>query len=174
MKALNTTSNELDKRPIAITIICIMGFVGAALTIPMLFSEIALQIGTWFPPYSVFITAISLVCMIGLWFTKRWAAYVYFGLVVVNQLVLMTMGQWNILVLTVQGVIVITTLCYLDAKVKSSSAQFVRYIKRQIWAITVAYMLGIHNVYREEEKTPEDIVIVIEDVEKQENNTPKK
>lgn len=170
---LNQVHKDNIERPIAITVICILGFVGAALSIPMVFSDIARQIGDWFPPYSGSIAAISLTCMIGLWFTKKWAIYTYTCLVVLNQIVLITMGRWSLLVLIIQGVIVVVTLLYLDAKAKSISLQLVRYIRRQIWGITVAYMLGIHNSYKEVQKTPDDIVIVIEDVEAQEDSTPK-
>jgi hypothetical protein len=171
--SLNQAHEGNIERPTAITIICILGFVGAALSIPMAFSDIARQIGNWFPPYSGSVAAISLICMIGLWFTKKWAIYAYICLVVLNQIVLITMDKWNILVLIIQGIIVTVTLFHLDSKVKYTSYQLARYVKRQIWGITVAYMLGIHNSYKEVQKTPDDIVIVIEDVEAQEDSTPK-
>jgi len=173
IETLNQAHKDNIERPIAITVICILGFVGAALSIPMVFSDIAGQIGDWFPPYSGSIAAISLVCMIGLWFTKKWAIYAYICLVVLNQIVLITMGRWNILILIIQGIIVAVILLYLDAKVKSISHQLVRYVRRQIWAIIVAYMLGIHNSYKEVQKTPNDIVIIIEYIEEQEDSTPK-
>jgi hypothetical protein len=72
------------ERPLAITVICILGFIGAGLSIPKVFSDIAKQIGNWFPHYSGSITAISLFCMIGLWFTKKWAIYAYICLVPFN------------------------------------------------------------------------------------------
>jgi len=144
---LNQTHDGKIERPIAITVICILGFIGAALSITMVFSDIARQIGNWFPPYSGSIAAISLVCMIGLWFTKKWAIYTYICLVVLNQIVLITMGKWNILILIIQGIIVAVALLYLDSKIKSISHQLVRYVRRQIWAIIVAYMVGIHNFY---------------------------
>ena len=37
----------------------------------------------------------------------------------------------------------------------------------------VAYMLGVHNFYKGEDKTPDDIVITIEHNEVQEDGTPK-
>ncbi len=166
---LNQTHDGKIERPIAITVICILGFIGAALSIPMVFSDIARQIGDWFPPYSGSIAAISLVCMIGLWFTKKWAIYTYICLVVLNQIVLISMGRWNILILIIQGIIVAVTLLYLDSNIKSISHQFVRYLRRQTWAIIVAYMVGIHNFYREEDKTPDDIGIFVEDIETQED-----
>jgi hypothetical protein len=42
-----------------------------------------------------------------------------------------------------------------------------------MWALIVAYMLGIHNFYKGEDKTPDDIVITIEHNEVQEDGTPK-
>lgn len=35
--------------------------------------------------------------------------------------------------------------------------------KKLIWAIIVAYMIGIHNIYFQEQKSPDDIVIKIEE-----------
>ena len=167
------SSDESFERPLAITIICIVGFIGAALSVPMIFSDIALQIGNWFPPYSGFVAAISFICMLGLWNTRRWAAHAYTALVIVNQLVLLLMNQWNMFTLIAQVVVVFITLYYLDAKAKGLSDQLLRYLRRQAWAIIVAYMVGIHNFYKGEQKTPEDIVIKIEDIEEQEDSSPK-
>jgi len=49
----------------------------------------------------------------------------------------------------------------------------IRLIRRTMWAIIVAYMLGIHNFYRGEEKTADDIIITIEVKEMQENGLPR-
>ena len=48
-----------------------------------------------------------------------------------------------------------------------------RYIRRKAWTISMAYMVGIHNFYKEEDKTPDNIVLTIEDSEWQEDNAPK-
>lgn len=170
---VNQTHIGKTERPLAITVICILGFIGAGLSIPMVFSDIARQIGNWFPPYSGSIAAISLVCMIGLWFTKKWAIYAYTCLVTVNQIVLITMNRWNIFTLAIQVIIVAVLLFHFEPKVKFLSRQLIRYLKRQIWAIIIAYMVGVHNFYREENKTPEDIVFTIENNKKQEDDTPK-
>lgn len=52
---------------------------------------------------------------------------------------------------------------------KSVFYQVVRYVRRKIWAIIVAYMLGIHNFYKQEDKTPDNIVITTEVNEAQED-----
>lgn len=116
---------------------------------------------------------ISLICMIGLWFTRQWAMYSYIGLVMVNQIVLVATGNWYLILLFAHLVIVATILVVLDDYSKSLARQALRYLKRQVWAIVVAYMVGIHNFYKQENKTPEDIVIKIEDVEEQEDSSPK-
>lgn len=56
---------------------------------------------------------------------------------------------------------------------KSVFYQLTRYVRRKIWALIVAYMLGMHNFYKGEDKTPDDITITIELNEVQENGSPK-
>ena len=48
-----------------------------------------------------------------------------------------------------------------------------RPIKRIIWALIVAYMLALHNVYKEDETNVDDIMITVEHDEVQEDSTPK-
>ena len=55
---------------------------------------------------------------------------------------------------------------------KSILRRLVRSVRRKIWAIIIAYMLGMHNFYKGEDKTPDDIAITIEYNEAQENGTP--
>ncbi|MAE85334.1 MAG: hypothetical protein CMB80_21550 [Flammeovirgaceae bacterium] len=161
------------KRPPVITIICIMGFVGVALSIPMIFSEIASQIGAWFAPYAGVVAAINLVCMIGLWKSKKWSFNLYVRLVLVNQVVLLVKDQWHPVVLIIQLITILIASHYLHSRTRVIFAGLVIYVKKQIWAIIVAYMLGLHNVYREEQKNEDDIVFTIENIEEQENGDPK-
>ncbi len=56
---------------------------------------------------------------------------------------------------------------------KSLFYQLMRYVRRKMWSIIVAYMLGIHNFYNGENKTTDDIVITIEHNKVQEDGTPK-
>ncbi|WP_341502059.1 hypothetical protein [Gallaecimonas sp. GXIMD4217] len=101
---------ETAPRPVSITVICIFGFIGALFTLPLLFSSIPGQIGAWYPPYLAFSTLIGLACMLGLWLMKKWAAYAYTLMVVVNQVVMLAMGVWNILALLIPAVIIFFAL----------------------------------------------------------------
>lgn len=101
------------KRPTSITVICVLGFIGAALIIPVIFSGVAKQIGSWYPSYLALTSIVGLVCMIGLWQMKKWAAYTYTGFMVINQIVLWTMGIWNVMALIIPGIVVAITLANL-------------------------------------------------------------
>jgi hypothetical protein len=94
------------QRPVAITVICILGFIGAAISIPLIFSSAAQSIGSWYPPYLGASAVVGLICMIGLWKMKKWSVFVYTLLVVVNQVVLFSMGVWNPFALLIPVIII--------------------------------------------------------------------
>ena len=165
--------NQPIDRPTVITVICILGFVGTALSIPMVFTEVARQIGSWFGPYAGFTAIANLICMIGLWHTKRWGLYGYTLLVVINQIVLATKGEWNMSVLIVQVAIVLIVLYHLQPASRPTFHQVALYMKRKAWALIVAYMLGIHNPYRNLEDDQETITVKIVEIEDQEDSAPK-
>jgi hypothetical protein len=109
----NENSNG-KKRPTAITVICVIGFIGAVLAIRMIFSDNAGQIGSWYPPYLALSCVLGLICMIGLWKMKKWAAYTYTGFVALNQVVLLVMGVWNIMALIIPGIIIGIAIAYIN------------------------------------------------------------
>lgn len=102
------------KRPVAITVIAIIGFIGAILVIPVIFSEAAQSIGAWYPPYLGLSALIGLVCMVGLWMMKKWGVIVYALFVVINQIVLSLMGVWNIFALVIPAIVIIVGFSYFS------------------------------------------------------------
>jgi hypothetical protein len=103
-KASKITTEK--KRPTAITIICVMGFIGAVFTIPLIFSHKTNHIGSWYPAYLILSSIIGFLCMIGLWNMKKWAAYTYTSFVGLNQIILITMGVWNPISLIIPAIVV--------------------------------------------------------------------
>jgi hypothetical protein len=101
------------KRPTVITVVCLIGFIGAALLLPLVFSAASSKIGSWYPAYLGFSAIIGLVCMGGLWNMQKWAAYTYTGLFIINQIVLLTMGVWNILSLLIPAIVISIVLPHL-------------------------------------------------------------
>ena len=106
---MNETT-EKAKRPTSITVICVLGFVGVLIVVPLIFSSIARQIGPWYPPYLGFSAVTGLVCMVGLWKMRKWAAYAYTGFVALNQVVLLAMGVWNVMALLIPAIVIFFAL----------------------------------------------------------------
>ena len=101
-------------RPTVITVICILGFIGAALTIPLIFSSTVQSIGSWYAPYLGASAVLGLICMVGLWKMKKWAVFLYTLLVAVNQVVLFTMGIWNPFALLIPAIIIAIGFAHLS------------------------------------------------------------
>lgn len=104
---------EKPLRPQAITIICVFGFLGVALSIPQFFSPKTLQIGSWYLPYLCFSVLMGMVCMLGLWKMKKWAVYTYTVFVILNQIVLYLNGLWELPALIFPVLVVLLILKYM-------------------------------------------------------------
>jgi len=102
------------RRPIPITVICVIAAVGALFTIPLIFSQAAVSIGAWYPPYLAFSAVVGLACTIGLWLMRKWGVYLYAAFMVVNQIVLAGEGVWNILALVIPLIVVVVGFAYLS------------------------------------------------------------
>jgi hypothetical protein len=85
------------KRPTAITVLCIFEFISAAGGIIFIFSGYASKIARWYPPLMGLSTVNLIICMIGIWQMKRWAVYLYVCFFVFMQMIMISMGVWNIL-----------------------------------------------------------------------------
>jgi len=95
-----------NKRPGIITAICVIGFIGALATVPLIFSDMSKQIGTWYPPCLAFSAVVGFVCMIGLWMMKKWSIIAYTAFFGINQVVLLAFGVWNIFALIIPGIVI--------------------------------------------------------------------
>ncbi len=107
--ATTTTS-----RPTAITVICVIGFIGGLFVIPLIFTDIARNIGAWYPPYLAFSAVVGFVCMVGLWKMRRWAVFTYTGLVALNQIVMLAMGARNVFALLIPGFVIAIGFTHLS------------------------------------------------------------
>jgi hypothetical protein len=104
----------MPTRPTSITVICILGFLGALVTIPALLLARRLHLPAWYPPYLGVSAVIGLVCMVGLWRMRKWAALTYAAFAVLNQVVLIATHQWNVLALLIPAVVVF--FCFRSLK----------------------------------------------------------
>jgi hypothetical protein len=101
-------------KPIALIAVCIIGLINATQLLNVLLSPMVKQLGVLYPVYFTASALISLACIVGLWFLRRWAAWAY-GLVLLgNQLVLLSMGLWELSAMVVPVVIIGILLRYSD------------------------------------------------------------
>ncbi len=87
---------------------------GAVVAVPVILSPMAKMISPGYPALLGVTSVAGLICMIGLWNMKQWAAIMYVGLAIVNQVFLISMGLWSPLALIVPGIISIIALKHLD------------------------------------------------------------
>lgn len=91
---------------LAIKAVCIIGLINATQMVNLIFSPMTKQIGSLFPSYFIFSVLISLVCLVGLWFLKKWAAVTYAIVLICNQGVLIMMGFWEVTALVMPALII--------------------------------------------------------------------
>ena len=81
---------EKPKRPLSITLISLFMIIGGGGDLIFSFLGLTrLQLGIWFLLYEVLFLTGLLVCGIGLWLLKKWAVYVFAGLSVIAQIVIL-------------------------------------------------------------------------------------
>ena len=109
---MSDTPPALQERPVVITILCVLGFIGVLFVIPKVFSSVARNIGVWYPPYLAFIGIVGLICNIGFWKMKKWGFYGYVTFVVLNQIVMLSTGTWLPMALIIPAVIIAVLAYY--------------------------------------------------------------
>jgi hypothetical protein len=102
------------KKPLIITAICVIGIINAIQMINLVFSPISKQVGAVYPLYFSLSVVLSLVCIAGLWFLKRWAAIAYGVVLAANQIILMVMGYWEPAAAIIPAVIILLMVKHLD------------------------------------------------------------
>ena len=108
-----TGNSGKKNRPTSITVICVLGFIGVAMTLPLISSDNARQIGSWYPPYLELSAIFGIVCLVGLWYMKKWAPYAYATFVGINQIILIAMGLWSAAALIVPAVVASIALSHV-------------------------------------------------------------
>lgn len=102
-----TESRRNPDKPFIITAICVIGLINAVQMLNLILSPMAKQAGAVYPLYFSAAVAVSLVCIAGLWFMKRWAAWAYMALLIANQIMLAAMGYWEITAAVVPAAIIL-------------------------------------------------------------------
>src|SRR5262245_41548280 len=94
------------KRPIAITIICVIGFIGSAFAIPLIFTDLAASVGAWYPPFLAASAGVGFASMGGMWMMRKWGVYLYAALTALAQVVMAVMGVWTVGSVVIPGAVI--------------------------------------------------------------------
>lgn len=85
------------ERPIAITIVCIIGSLGLLALVPFFLSDAVKQVATWYLIYLGISSIIGLCCFVGVWKMKKWGVLGYSTIFFINQAIMILVGGWTIL-----------------------------------------------------------------------------
>lgn len=100
------------KRPVLITIFCVLGFFAVIAGAILGLTETAREVGEWYPPFLWLGAVVHTVAYIGLWRMKGWAPILMLVMFLATQGVLYGMNKWTPTSLG-NGVIVAITLMYM-------------------------------------------------------------
>lgn len=65
------------KRPVILTIICILGILGSLVGFIYVFSPYVRKIGDWVPAIYGIIIAIKFISLVGVWHMKKWGVHLF-------------------------------------------------------------------------------------------------
>lgn len=100
------------KRPFAVTIICLIGFL--ELLISIIYNQIFIIEDYYTTSYISFILLLTMVCIIGLWKMKKWALFIYIGMFLVNQFILIYLNHWTLNSILLHSSFIGIALYYLN------------------------------------------------------------
>lgn len=81
--------------PESITILCALGFVGAAATTGTVLSPEVRSVGIWYSAYLLATAIIKVACYLGMMQMRRWGVTAYFAFFLADQVVTLTTRTWN-------------------------------------------------------------------------------
>ncbi|MBN8703086.1 MAG: hypothetical protein J0M08_08475 [Bacteroidetes bacterium] len=65
------------KRPLLISIACIIGYIWVVFMFPSIFSPAIKRMGSWIPALYGLVTALTFIAFVGIWHMKRWGVELF-------------------------------------------------------------------------------------------------
>jgi len=145
-----------QKRPFAITVICILGFLGVIFLVGVLLIDFNVlfrafqKLGSWYFPYLISSAIIGSICFIGIWYMRKWALYIYTTISIINLIVLIMIHASTITIII--SIIYVLFIWFYSNKMrwktitKLNLAHPVRSLRLRIWLfLYFATIYLIHN-----------------------------
>lgn len=105
---------KIGQRPFLITLIVIIGVIGGLLSIPLLNSSHAQQLGRGYQIFLSIGIIMAFICHVGFWLMKKWSVFLYIGFIVSAQLILVKMGLWIPQSLVEPFIVIAIVLSYMS------------------------------------------------------------
>jgi hypothetical protein len=102
----------MSHRPPLLTVLCVLGLMGCFINMMMVLSPPVRDMAPWFPTYLSLSTLCSAIFLGGLWFLKRWALWGYSLFFISNQVVYLSLHQWNGYALVLPLAVTLTAWAY--------------------------------------------------------------
>ncbi len=83
------------KRPVLLSIVCILGFIWIVFSFPSVFSPSIKKMGDWYPALFGLIVASSFISYIGLWHMKRWGVQLFLITFFIKETILVVVQDVN-------------------------------------------------------------------------------
>jgi hypothetical protein len=90
-------SRQINKRPVVLSVICVIGFVWVLFNIPSMFSPEIKRLSDWYPALIGIITAINFICYIGVWYMKKWGVELFLLNFFADQSLFIAIGKFGAL-----------------------------------------------------------------------------
>ena len=84
------------KRPVILTVICIVGILWSLINFIIVFSPFVRKISEWSPAIFGAIVAVQFISFIGIWHMKRWGVHLYIGAFFAKQIFTILINDFGI------------------------------------------------------------------------------
>jgi len=114
---LDASRSERPKRPVFVTVICILLWLGTLVALITLGSDSNSRIASWYPAYNASYVLLQAACAVGMWLMKRWGFIGFIVLLVANLAVHFALSQWSPMAIGISIVI-----CYFLIRAMPSAS----------------------------------------------------
>lgn len=86
----------IRKRPVLLTVVCILGYIWIVFMLPIVFSPSIKKIGDWFPALFGLITACNFISFVGVWHMKKWGVQLHITVFFIRQITIVLLDDFGI------------------------------------------------------------------------------
>jgi hypothetical protein len=104
---------DVPKRGVLITIICLVLGISCLINLYIAPSALAAELGLLYQVSLMIGTLVAAFAAFGIWYMRKWGAYTYIALSIVNQPLLLFMDRWYPGAVILPGIIVVILLIKL-------------------------------------------------------------